>query len=356
MEAAEGLSREVGVAPACRALSVARATFYRRRRATSKPSVPAVRPTPARALSPQERQMVLDLLHSPRFVDKAPAEAFAILLDEGIYLCSERTMYRVLADHGEVRERRNIRRHVNYKKPELLATAPNQVWSWDITKLKGPAKWIYFYLYVILDIFSRYSVGWMTAHREAESLAKRLIEETCEKQGILPGQLTMHADRGPSMRSKTVGDLLIDLGVTKTHSRPYTSTDNPYSEAQFKTLKYRPEFPTRFGSIEDARDFCQVFFNWYNTEHRHSGIGYLTPEIVHYGYAEKIIEARQNVLNNAFELHPERFVKKAPEPPPLPDAVWINKPKQMEITNPQMTLEVVKHRAVSQKKKEVIRL
>jgi len=232
-----------------------------------------------------------------------------------------------LAEAGEVRERRNQARHPKYQAPELLATASNQVWSWDITKLRGPVKWSYYYLYVILDIFSRFVVGWMIAYRESATLAKRLIAETCEKQNVQPGQLSLHADRGPSMKSKTVAFLLADLGVTKSHSRPYVSDDNPYSESQFKTLKYRPNFPARFGSIQDARSFCREFFPWYNQEHRHSGIGLMTPEMVHYGKAEQVSSQRQIVLASAFDAHPERFVRGIPMPPSVPEAAWINKPK-----------------------------
>jgi putative transposase len=275
---------------------------------------------------------VLDLLHSERFVDQAPAEVYAILLDEGVYLCSVRTMYRVLEEAQEVRERRNQARHPQYAKPELLATQPNEVWSWDITKLLGPVKWTYFYLYVILDIFSRYVVGWMVARRESAGLANRLIQESCQKQGIGPAQLTLHADRGSSMASKCVAMLLADLGVTKTHSRPHVSNDNPFSESQFKTLKYRPEFPKRFGSIEDARAFCRDFFHWYNNEHRHSGIGWLTPETVHYGRAKRAISARQAVLDEAHARHPERFIRKPPKAPELPEAVWINPPERTVLT------------------------
>jgi putative transposase len=278
-------------------------------------------------LNAQERQEVLDVLHTDRFVDRAPAEIYASLLDEGTYLCSIRTMYRILAQSAEVRERRNQLRHPHYKAPELLATAPNQVWSWDITKLLGPVKWSYLYLYVILDIFSRYVVGWMIAHRESAALAERLIRETCAKQEIEPGQLTIHADRGSSMTSKPVALLLADLGITKTHSRPYVSDDNPYSESQFKTLKYNSRFPERFGSIQDARAFCQEFFPWYNTEHRHSGIGLLTPEMVHFGKAELVTSRRELVLATAFSSHPERFVRGGPRPPQPPQAAWINKPK-----------------------------
>jgi putative transposase len=273
--------------------------------------------------------VILDLLHSERFVDRSPAEVYATSLDEGQYLCSERTMYRILAEHGEVGERRNQLRHPVYAKPELLATAPNEVWSWDITKLKGPAKWTYFYLYVILDIFSRYVVGWMIAHRESATLAKRLIADTCAKQGINDGQLTVHADRGSSMTSKLVAHLLADLGVTKTHSRPHVSNDNPYSESQFKTMKYRPGFPARFGCIQDARGFCRSFFDWYNREHRHSGIALMTPEAVHHGRALSILGRRQRVLAQAYRANPERFVRGHPTPPPLPQAAWINPPVRL---------------------------
>lgn len=328
MEAVESLSPDVGTRAACEALGVSRATHYRRKteRGNNAGEAP-VRHTHPRALSPEERGNVLDLLHSERFVDLAPQEVYAALLDEGSYLCSIRTMYRILEENHEVKERRNQLRHPAYAKPELLAMGPNEVWSWDITKLLGPEKWSYFYLYVILDIFSRYVVGWMVADRESAALAKRLIEETCRKQGIVPAQLTLHADRGSSMKSKPVALLLSDLGVTKTHSRPHTSDDNPFSESQFKTLKYRPDFPKRFGSIEDARSFSRGFFSWYNREHRHSGISLLTPESVHYGRAPEIIRGREKVLLAAYNAHPERFVAKAPAPRPLPGAVWINPPK-----------------------------
>ena len=331
MEAAISLSSDVGVKSACESLGISRAGFYRERAKIHlklvKPKVPQ---TPPRALSKDERQEVLDILHSERFVDKAPSAVYATLLDAGEYHCSIRTMYRILEENQEVRERRDHLRHPSYNKPELLATGPNQVWSWDITKLLGPQKWTYFYLYVILDIYSRYVVGWMVAHREAAVLATKLIHESCEKQNIEEGQLTIHADRGSSMKSKALALLLSDLGVTKTHSRPYTSNDNPYSEAQFKTLKYRPEFPSCFGSIEDARSYCQNFFRWYNREHRHSGIGLFTPEAVHYGRTKEIHQTRQDTLLNAYRLHPERFVKKMPVPPELPEAAWINKPKREE--------------------------
>jgi putative transposase len=247
-------------------------------------------------------------------------------------------MYRILeAEHGCVKERRKHVQRPKYVKPELLATKPNQVWSWDITKLKGPVKWTYFYLYVILDIFSRYVVGWMIAHCEQAALAKRLIKDSCAKQEIEHGQLTVHADRGSSMKSKVVAHLLSDLGITKTHSRPHVSNDNPYSEAQFKTLKYCPQFPQRFGSIQDARSFCQAFFNWYNKEHRHSGIALMTPEQVHYGMDKQIHQQRSQVLADAFQKNPSRFKGKVPVPKSLPMAAWINKPATDELESNLIT-------------------
>lgn len=323
MNAVVALGNEVGIRSACNALQVSRAGFYRWiAPATEK----TVRPAPPLALSASERSDVLDILHEERFIDKAPQEVYAKLLDENTYVCSIRTMYRILEKEGEVKERRNQLARPRYTKPELIATAPNQVWSWDITKLKGPVKWTYYYLYVILDIFSRYVVGWMIAHRELAVLAGKLIEGTIKKQSVQPGQLYIHADRGSSMTSKPVAFLLADLGVTKSHSRPSVSNDNPYSESQFKTMKYRPEFPDRFGSIEDARAFCQTFFLWYNTEHYHSGLGLLTPEDVHYGRTNDIINARQKVLEAAYEKHPERFKGIMPKPMVVPQEVWINKP------------------------------
>jgi len=316
----------VTTAPLCRALGMARATVYRRRQARCRPAPAlAVAPRPShRALAPQERAVVLQTLDNPEFADKAPRQVYAALLDQGRYLCSTRTMYRILEANGQTRERRDQLRHPAYAKPELLATGPNQVWSWDITKLLGPAKWTYFYLYVILDIFSRLVVGWMVATRESSALATRLIAQSVAKQGVAPGQLTVHADRGSSMKSKPVALLLADLGVTKTHSRPHTSDDNPFSESHFKTLKYRPGFPDRFGSIQDARAFCQTFFPWYNTQHYHSGLALLTPETVHYGQARAILQARREVLLAARQAHPERFVLGQPALAEPPTAVWIN--------------------------------
>ncbi len=328
MSAVQELAPTLGTAPACFAIGLPRATWYRRNpNGRTRPKLPSVpRPKPVRALSEPERQTVIDTLHEPQFVDKAPAEIWATLLDEGSYLCSIRTMYRILRDHQEVKERRNQAHRTHYSRPELLATAPNQVWSWDITRLKGPVKWSYFQLYTILDIFSRYVVGWMVAFRESAILAERLIDYTAQKQGIQVGQLTIHADRGSSMTSRSVALLLADLGINKTHSRPHVSNDNPFSESQFKTLKYHPAFPERFGTIQEARAFCRTFFPWYNTEHRHLGLGLLTPETVHYGRAEQVIARRQDILKLAYAAHPERFVHHPPTPPPLPEAVWINPP------------------------------
>jgi putative transposase len=313
-----------GVEPTCAALGVPRATYYRRCRPQSAP--PPRRRSP-RALTEGEQATVLERLHEPRFVDRAPAEVYATLLDEGQYLCSERTMYRILAANAEVRERRNQLRHPAYAAPELLARRPNELWSWDITKLLGPAKWTYFYLYVMLDVFSRFAVGWMVAHRESATLAEQFISATCARQGIGRQQLTIHADRGSAMTSKPVALLLADLGVTKTHSRPHVSDDNPFSEAQFKTLKYRPDFPERFGAIQDARAHCHSFFAWYNTEHRHGALGLLTPHDVHYGRAEQRLAARATVLAEAYAAHPERFPRGVPQPAACPSEVWINPPK-----------------------------
>ena len=323
MKAADQLSERVGVATACQALGVPRSSLYRARQPKRKPES---RPTPERALKPEEKDQVCQTLNGERFQDCAPREVYATLLDEGEYLCSWRTMYRILKERQQVRERRNLLRHPTYTKPELLATGPNQLWSWDLTKLRSPVKWTYYYLYTILDVFSRYVVGWLIAERESAILAEQLIAETCTKQGITPDQLTLHADRGSSMTSKTVALLLADLGVTKTHSRPHVSNDNPYSESQFKTMKYRPDYPDRFGSIQDARAWARVFFRWYNHEHHHTGLGLMTPLTVHYGQAQHVIEQRQEVLQVAYAAHPERFVRGIPKPPLLPAEVWINKP------------------------------
>jgi len=332
MDAVTHLAPTVGVRAACDFLGVARASFYRQRPVFGPSASPAAepawaeRPIPARTLTPAERIRVLSVLHEERFQNCSPAAVQATLLDEGQYFCSTRTMYRILDRQGESSERRDQLVHPPYQKPELLATAPNQLWSWDITKLLGPAKWTYFYLYVILDVFSRYVPGWMVAPRECAELAQRFIQETVGKHEIPPGQLQLHADRGKVMTSKPVAFMMADLGVTKTHSRPYVSNDNPYSESHFRTLKYRPEFPERFGCIQDSRAFCQDFFQWYNQEHRHSGIGLLTPAMVHFGEAQTVLAHRQGVLDAAYQAHPDRFVRHRPKPLPLPSEVWINKP------------------------------
>jgi len=323
IQIAEDLGQQVGVKRACEELGVPRSSLYDARQPAQPP---ASRAKSARALTSEERQAVRDILNSERFVDSAPRQVYAALLDEGVYLCSWRSMYRILDEFQEVRERRNQLSHPTYAKPELLATGPNQLWSWDITKLLGPAKWTYFYLYVILDVFSRYVVGWLIAEREAASLAETLIAETCVKQRIQRDQLTLHADRGSAMRSKPVALLLSDLGVTKTHTRPYTSNDNPYSEAQFKTLKYRPDFPDRFGSLVDARGWAQPFFQWYNHDHYHTGLNLMTPAMVHYGLTETVRDQRNQVLQTAYVTHPDRFVRGVPVVPNLPREVWINKP------------------------------
>jgi putative transposase len=321
----------VGKRQACRAVGRPQANHYRRHRQSPKPVKPKRerRPQP-RALSPVEREGVRALLNSEEFVDKAPATVYHELLDEGTYVASVSSMYRILRAHGEVHERRRQATHPARVKPELVATRPNEIWSWDITKLHGPAKWSYFYLYVIIDIYSRYTVGWMVAEQESAVLAERLLADTIAKQRIDRDTLSIHADNGSSMASKPVAFLLADLGVTKTHSRPHTSNDNPYSESHFRTLKYRPDFPDTFGSLADARTFCQRFFTWYNTEHRHSGIAWHTPHNVHYGHAETVHAVRADVLAAAFTRNPERFVRKHPEPAALPTTVWINKPPDQD--------------------------
>jgi len=310
------------IARACAAINVPRATYYR----SKVPVAASVERRQHRALSSRERQDVLDVLHEPRFIDLAPAQVHAMLLDDDRYLCSERTMYRILAANREVRERRDQLRHPAYTKPHIVATRPNELWSWDITKLLGPRKWSYFYLYVVIDVFSRYIVGWMVAHRELSSLAQRLLGDCYRRERVKPDELTIHADRGTSMMSKPVALLLADLGVTKTHSRPKTSNDNPFSEAHFKTLKYRPNFPDRFGAIEHARAHCSDFFAWYHFEHHHAGLGLLTPHDVHHGLAGARIEHRTATLAKAFTEHPERFPRGKPIPQALPTEVWINKP------------------------------
>lgn len=332
--AVQELAPVVGTRAACSVLSRPPATHYRRLNPPAHRPRPNPKPQP-RALAESERLRVLDLLHSDRFVDVAPPTVYATILDEGHYLASVSTMYRILRQADEVKERRRIAVHPAYLKPELVATRPNQIWSWDITKLLGPEKWSYYYLYVIIDIYSRCVVGWMVASCEAAFLAECLLADTIRKQGVDRDQLTVHADRGSSMASKPVAFLLADLGVTKSHSRPHVPNDNPYSEAQFKTMKYRPDFPERFGSEQDARVFCQRFFPWYNDEHRHSGIGYHAPADIHYGRAAGLRDRRADVLDGAYVAHPERFVRKPPQPPALPAAAWINRPAPTEVTPAQ---------------------
>jgi putative transposase len=319
-------------ADACRAFGVPRASWYRHERPVPVAYGPKKRrASPRRSLSETERETVLETVNSQRFADQAPGEIVATLLDEGRYLCSERTMYRILKDHDQVRERRRFLRHPTYQRPELLATRPNEVWTWDITKLKGPVKYQYFQLYVMLDIFSRMVVGWMLADCEKDELAGQLIAETCERQGILPDQLSIHADRGTSMTSLHVAALLANLGVTKSHSRPHVSNDNPYSESHFKTMKYRPNFPARFGSLVDARAFCRAFFDWYNHDHHHSGIAMLTPADHHRGLGDAVLIARNGVMLGAYGQNPERFVNGKPVVRATPDAAWINPPMVVRV-------------------------
>jgi putative transposase len=321
------LASKIGVKSACEVLNVARSRIYRQRQAKAEP---APRPTPAQALTDAEKASVRELLNSARFMDQPPRQVYAALLDEGDYLCHWRTMYRILAAHGEVCERRLIRRHPTYKKPELLAERPNEVWSWDITHLRGAVKWSGYRLYTVLDIFSRYVVGWMIAEIESSELAKQLIAETARKQGIEPAQLTLHADNGSPMKGKPLSQLLVDLGITRSHSRPHTSDDNPFSEAQFKTMKYRPDYPDRFGSIEAARQWARTFFAWYNNDHYHSGLNLMTPASVHYGQAIAVQQQRQQVMLRAYQACPERFRAGLPIVKGAPTAVYINPPKPME--------------------------
>jgi len=319
----QALSAVVGKSAACEALDVPRSRLYPR---CYPPA--STRPQAAHALSSEERMRVREVLNSAAFVDRAPRQVYATLLDEGKYLCHWRTMYRILHDFAEVRERRRQHQQRFYQKPELLAVAPNQVWSWDITKLRGPATWTHFALYTVIDIFSRYVVGWMIAERESAELARQLIATAAATQHIQPDQLTLHADNGTPMKAKTLALLLSDLGVNKSHSRPYISDDNPFSEAHFKTLKYHPDYPDRFGSIQDARVWARSFFDWYNHQHYHSGLNLLTPASVHAGDAEAIRRHRQQVLAAAYAQCPQRFVRGEPIVKGAPEAVWINPPRQ----------------------------
>jgi len=329
----------IGITNACEALGISRATYYRKRKPPASEPPKTAQPcrVPGRALTQEQQQQVWEQLHSERFQDKAPAQIVAILLDEGEYLCSVSTMYRLLRSRNEVHERRRQRAPSTTLRPELLATGPRQVWSWDITKLKGPKKWTYFYLYVILDIFSRAVVGWCIALKETAELAEALIAQTLLREEIEPGTLTLHADRGSAMTSHTVAELLVDLGVDKSHSRPHTSNDNPFSESHFKTMKFRPEVPERFDSLEAARVLFADLFDWYNNEHRHSGIAMLTPAMVHHQIGVAVLAARATVLAAAYAAHPQRFVNQPPVPERLPEQVWINPPLPL----PEAALPVV---------------
>jgi len=321
------LATVTGIAEACRVLGIPRSSLYRLRKPASESPKPArKRANSPRALDAAERETVRTVLNSERFQDQAPREVYATLLDEGVYHCHWRTMYRVLSEQDAVRERRNQLRHPTYSRPELLATGPNQLWSWDITKLRGPEKLTYYYLYVMIDVYSRYVVGWMVAERESAALAEELIAAACTKQQIQPSQLTIHADRGAAMTAKPVALLMSDLGVTKSHSRPHVADDNPYSEAHFRTLKYAPSYPDRFGALLDARQWSHDFLTWYNQEHHHSGLALLTPADVHYGRATEKLAQRQLILQQAYAAHPERFVQGQPLPAQPPGAVWINRP------------------------------
>jgi putative transposase len=326
METALKLGADLNnISQACDALLIPRATLYRGLK-PEEASERRPRPESPRALPPETKKKILDHLHSPRFIDRSPNEVFYTLLDQDIYLGSIRSYYRILEANKEVKERRNQLRHPKHKKPELLATAPRQVWTWDITKLKGPGKWEYYHLYVVLDIYSRYIVGWMLAPRESGELAKQLLAESCERQCIEPHQLTIHSDRGAAMQSKPVVALLSQLDVLKTNSRPHVSNDNPFSESQFKTTKYHPEFPNRFGGFEHALTFLRSFVPWYNDSHRHSGIRYLTPANVHHGQADAVLNARYVTKISAYDAHPERFIQGPPRLQKLPEAVYINPP------------------------------
>jgi putative transposase len=343
MQMASQLAPQLGLRAACQVLGVPRSSLYRARQ--PKPAAKP-RPTPARALSGAEKAEVRQVLNSERFQDAAPRQVYARLLDDRVYLCHWRTMYRILKEHDEVQERRHTRRHPTYPQPELVATGPNQLWSWDITKLHGPAKWVYYYLYVILDVFSRYAVGWLIAEVESAQLAEQLISQSCTRQGIVKHQLTLHSDRGSPMKAKTVNQLLSDLGITKSHARPHVPDDNPYSEAQFKTLKYHPTFPDQFACPTEARTWARTFFSWYNHDFYHTSLGLLTPASVHYGQAELILSQRQQVLQAAYSAHPERFVCGLPRVAQLPTEVWINQPHLTTILLPnppsdQLILETV---------------
>jgi putative transposase len=334
----EEVSLSYGITTACQALAVPRSWYYRQKAAGGLAQEKSEsRSTPKHALSKAEKARMRRVLNSEQFVDQSPREVYATLLDEGVYLCHWRTMYRILTEHDEVRERRNQRQHPKHSKPQLVASGPNELWSWDITLLAGPARRLFYYLYVILDVFSRLVVGWLVDEGESSELAEMIIAAACNKQNIRRDQLTLHADRGSTMRAKTVAQLLADLGVTKTHARPYTPNDNPYSEAQFKTMKYRPNYPDRFDSLDHARNWARAFFTWYNQKHHHTGLGLMTPAVVHYGQTDEVRAQRQHVLDEAYAAHPERFVKGRPIAPKAPDQVWINPPQPATVSGASPT-------------------
>ena len=324
MKASVQMAQQVPVTQACSALNVPRSRFYRA--GSDAPPVESTRPSPAWRLSETERRTIRNTLNSEAYVDMPPRAVVAALLDQGIYLCSWRTMYRILSEYDEVRERRNVRRHPNHTKPQLVARDPRQVWSWDITRLKGASKGLFYYLYVIMDLYSRYVVGWMVAERESEALARTLISETFYKEGLVQGQITLHSDRGAPMTADAMVEMLDVLGINRSLSRPRVSNDNPYSEAQFKTLKYRPEMPKHFDDLEHANAYCRSVIQWYQFHHFHSGIAFLPPAAVHAGHAEAILSKRQDVLDDFFNLHPERFPLGPPSVKTLPSEVWINDP------------------------------
>jgi putative transposase len=334
------LGEQVGLVGACQALGVPRSWYYRQQAPPTVAKQPGgSRPTPANGLNQEEKKEVRAVLNSQRFCDEPPREVYATLLDEGKYLCHWRTMYRILEEHGEVGDRRGQRQHASYARPELVARAPNEIWSWDISFLAGPGRRTFYYLYNILDIFSRYVVGWMIASAESSQWAQAFIEATWAKQNISReqgssrgGALTLHSDRGSAMRANGVAELLARLGVTRSHSRPHTPNDNPFSEAQFKTLKYHPTFPEEFADIEEARSWAREFFQWYNHQHHHVALGLLTPAVVHSGRAAAIIALRQQVLDEAYVRHPERFANGAPQASHLPQEVWINPPEETAFT------------------------
>lgn len=322
MTLARSIAPDVGIKTACAVLGIARATFYRRQ----TPRIVRDKQKSIRALSADERTEILEVLYSERFTDASPAEICATLLDEGVYLCSVRTMYRILHEENAVRERRAIRHHPVRAVPRLVARGPRELWSWDITKIRGPQRRIYYQLYVILDVYSRMVVGWLLAETESGSLAEKLITETLSKEGIERDQLTLHSDGGPAMRSRTVAEMLSDLGVVKSRSRPRVSNDNPFIEAHFKTMKYCPLFPGSFASLSEAREFFRLFFAWYNEEHHHSGIAMMTPAQVHRGLVEEVVATHQAALDVSYHAHPERFPGGPPKAKRPPAEVWINRP------------------------------